>query len=243
MQQYNDIEFHDLFYKYHPEDNTLRCENNIVYYNGETKFFAGLCGVKNGECVNLGRFRIGTIDIPVWKLESDALFFLIREYVNSIYMVSNINDNLKIIDGILQKPILTTDEQRTLSSFMDYYNSLKMFRNFLRDNLKENFDVIGNWISDLLKTSSYTPGFQLINNKFFENAKGDQSQSGNGSSNSKALVRVNTTFKPIKSSVPLYDGANSFYDDFISKGAFATLIMIIFIIIATIAIVRTLLFL
>ena len=247
MEQYNDIDFNNLYFKYHPEDHTLRCENNIVYYNGETKFFAGRCGVQKGECVNLGYFRVGKIDIPVWRLEPEALFFLLREYVNSIYMVNNINRNLEIINSIVKKPNLGTNETETLSSFMDYYNSLKMFKLHLRAELKENFEAISEWISKLLSgIALYTPGYKLINEKFFEYAKANNEDiivENNDGGKGVARTHHNNAYKTKPSTVPILHEATDYDVNFFSNGAFTTLLTIIFLIIATVAVVLTLIFL
>lgn len=246
LSNYNDIEFSNLFYKYHPDDNSLRCENNIIYYQGETKFYAGRCGVKKGECVNLGYFRVGLIDIPVWRLDPDALFFLIREYVNSIYSVINIDSSLESIDKIVKNPNPKDTEIDLLDRFMDYYNSLKMFKPYLRDELKENFEAISNYIKSLLSgISLVTRGYKMVNDKFFEYVKANGYDESIESSGGKGVARQlrNTTYKTKPTSISQYYEATDYDSNILSKDAFTTLLTIIFLIIATIAVVLTLIFL
>ena len=247
LSTYNDIEFSNLMYKYHPNDNSLRCENNIIYYNGETKFFAGRCGVKKGECINLGYFRVGLIDIPVWRLDPDALFFLIREYVNSIYTINTIDDSLASIDTIVKNPNPGDKARDLLDSFMDYYNSLKMFKPYLRAELKENFESISNWIKNLLGSISLvTPGYKLVNDKFFEYVKSNGSDETLEQSGGKGAQRTlrNAAFKTQPTTISPYYEPSEFDSSLLSKkDAFTTLLTIIFLIIATAAVVLTLIFL
>ena len=246
LASYNDIDFANLMYKYHPDDNSLRCENNIVYYQGETTFFAGRCGVQKGECVNLGYFRVGLIDIPIWRLEPAALFFLIREYVNSIYTITNIDNDINSIDAIVKKSSLEKEENNLLDSFMDYYNSLKMFKPYLREELQENFGKISTWINGLISgTALVTPGYKLVNDKFFEFAKANTSdeQKDNSGGNGVARTHHNKAFKTQPTNVSNYYDASEYEPNLLSNEAFVNLITIIFLLIATTAVVLTLIFL
>lgn len=246
LANYNDIDFSNLMYKYHPNDNSLRCENNIVYYQGETTFFAGRCGVQKGECVNLGYFRVGLIDIPIWRLETAALFFLIREYVNSIYTITNIDNDINSIDAIVKKSSPSKEEKDLLDSFMDYYNSLKMFKPYLREELQENFDKISTWINGLVSDISLiTPGYKLVNDKFFEfvKANGNDEQKDNSGGNGVARTHRSNAFKTQPTNISTYYDASDYEPNILSNEAFVNLITIIFLIIATIAVVLTLIFL
>lgn len=245
LAAYNDIDFTNLMYKYHPNDNTLRCENNIVYYEGETKFFAGRCGVQKGECVNLGYFRVGLIDIPVWQLDTHALYFLIREYVNSIYTVTNINKDIEKMDIIVKMNPLGNDEKDLLNSFMDYYNSLKMFKPYLRWELKENFEVISSWINNLVSgIALVTEGNKIVNDKFFEYVKSNnQEELNNSGGKGTARVLRNTAFKTQPTNISSYYDTSEYDPNIFSNGAFVNLLTIIFLVIATIAVVLTLIYL
>ena len=244
MGYYNDIDFGNSYFTYHQGDNSLRCQNNILYYEGPSSFIVGRCGVQKGECINLGSFRIGTIDNPVWKLEPHVLFFLIKEYIN----IQNTSDNLpkyfEILEGLLNKSILTTEETKLIMAFTDYYKTLKKYEKYLRGGLLDNFDTISKWLNKELSSGKNTSGYKQLYNGLFEEVKNNEEQTNNTQGNSNGIARTrigsvprNTNFIPQQSSDAFF---NEFND---SKLAFTNLIMIIFLIIITVAIVLTLLFL
>ena len=248
MGYYNDIEFNNKFYVYHPNDNSLKCENNIVYYLGDTKAISGNCGVNHGECINLRYIRIGTLNESVWKLDSHVLYFYIREYINAIYQTNDISSELNNIKDYIKLDITTftkfENDHHMLSSFMDYYNALRMYENYLADDLNNNYLAIKNWF----KTTFFSINIndkarEIILSKLQDNLKEEEHQNknnpNNNGSNGKARARKGPTGVYIPEPSPIPDGFDGSYE----KAAFTNLLLIIFIIIITIAIVLTLLFL
>ena len=251
MAVLNDRLFSELFDKYHNEDdNFLVCNNNIVTYFGETKTISGHYRILKNSSINLGNFYVADIDTQVWMLESHVLFFLISEFTkirNGNYNFVYIFDYLT---NIINKNQPTSEEITTIIRFVDYYNSLNIYKAYLRDDLEILFEEITRYISKTLNSFNnkpITPGYRYVYERLFKQVVSNTNQSvetdSSGMDQGKSRIRANgprnVNFNPVPSDLSLTE----FFTDPTSKAAFSNLLMIIFIIIITIAIVLTLIFL
>lgn len=205
MALYNDTDFSNLFARFHENDNSLVCRDNILYYNGETTEIHGSYKVVHGECVNLGNLRVSNLDYQIWRLKPALLFFNIRETV----IVKNLTkENLynfltQVID-LCSKENITPVEKTSIKSFIDYYSSLKSIESYLRYELFDVYNDITKYIINATKSmtsSNITPGFRLIYEELFGTVKNDEESS---SSNQNSYQRIKTSNnKPKITPIPI----------------------------------------
>lgn len=248
MAYYNDIEFTNLWNKYHKDDTSLVCNNNILIYRGESKFIKGICGVKKDECVNLGSFRIATME-EIFKLEPHLFFFIIREYLKYInFEDAQLFQYINELESTISKTNLNELEEQTIISFTDYYNSLKSVDPYLRGKLLDVYNYLNKYIISIPKKmdqNNMPRGFQIIQKRTFDQIKSNE-DSGNANSNDDQSASINngkqrtrnSGFVP-KPSPVLFSSDDYVQDDF-TNAAFANVLLIIFLIVATIAVILTL---
>lgn len=250
MAYYNDVEFTNLWNKYHQDDTSLVCNNNILIYHGESKFIKGVCGVKKDECVNLGSFRIATME-EIFKLEPHIFFFIIREYLKYInFEDAQLFQYINELESEISKTNLTDLEEQTIISFTDYYNSLKSVDPYLRGKLLDVYNYLNKYIISIPKKmdpNNMPRGFQIILKRTFDQMQTGEEDSLNNNNdsqpegiyNGKQRTR-NSGFVPKPTPVPL--STDDYIQDDFTNAAFANVLLIIFLIIATIAVILTLLF-
>ena len=205
MALYNDIDFANLYSKFHENDNSLVCRDNILYYNGETKEIHGTYKVIKGEGVNLGNLRVSNLDYQIWKLEPAFLFFNIREtvIVRNLTKENLYNFLTQVID-LCSKEYLSPYEETSVKSFIDYYASLKSIEPYLRYELFDVYNDISKYIINAAKSmtsSNITPGFKLIYTELFGEIRTDEESS---SSIQSSHQRVKTSSnKPKVTPIPV----------------------------------------
>jgi len=242
MAYYNDIDFSNIFEKFHPGDHSLVCRNNILYYLGDTTSIVGSCGVTKGECINLNEFKIRTIDNQVWKLSPHLLYFNVRETV--VLHNLDVNDQyskLNQINAIASKNILNVTEESIIESFMDYYCSLKSIEPYLRNNLLDTYNRINQYVINEAKkmnSNNITQGYRIIYEKAFGELKDAVNQIDDGPSQGLGVQRTRFSGNTPKPIAPLYI-PKAEEENKLNQAAFTYLFLILFIIVSTIAAVIT----
>lgn len=248
----NDNEFTKRYNQYHNDnDAILVCNNNIVTYLGDSKYIVGHYKIEKNTSINLGKVFVSEIDTAVWSLEPHALFFLLSEYSKVLNGNYDFVYLLDYLVSIIKKPNPSPDEINVIISFVDYYNSLTKYKRYLRFQLLNLYEFTTTYIKDTLTklgTEPITPGYRYIyerlftqvvdseKNKIYEDSNSSKEQ---GKARTRLNGQKNVNFVPVPSDLSLTE----FFTDPTSKAAFSNLLMIGFIIIATIAIICTLIFL
>ena len=162
-------EFNNLFAEYHPNDYSLVCNNNVLYYGGDNKTIYGNIRINYGDSFNIENFPIRNIDPAIWRQEPYILFFIIRESIKHSYD-NDVQSRNEIynFNTIIHKNNLSDNEKLFVSYELDYYLALNSIRPFLRDGLydyfKTYFDKI---IPGIFRTPSnqLTEGIEYAQNK------------------------------------------------------------------------------
>lgn len=241
LAEYNKYWFEKNFYDVHGNMNkVLTCENNILTYNGETKIINGSITVSKDEFINLGTFRMSSIDNQVWKLEPYLFFFNIRETIFTEQKdQSDLDKYIISINQISSKNYLSQIEVNTLNNFIDYYNSLKQIEPTLRGSLRETYLKFNTYIIDEAKkinNSNITQGYRLIQEKLFGQIINDE-QENNSSSMEQSFTRVKRNSNIPKSHMvsPIITDIYSSNDKtFKSDAAYITCIALILVILASV---------
>lgn len=198
MAYYNDNYFAINFNKYHENDSSLVCHNNILYYNGDEKVIYGSIKVQPNERVSLNKYRLSNLNVNQWMMDAHQLFFYIRESVKLLDV--NIDKNIIDIYQMASKRFIDETEKFSLTYLVDYYNSLKTIEPNLSDDLFEAFKKIKNVFAEVktMTSSNITPGFRLIYEKIFGDIKESESESSsNSESNSRGIQRTNSTIPKV----------------------------------------------
>lgn len=230
LSYYNDLEFSNNYAKYHNNDNSLICKNNVLYYNGESKIIAGNISIFAGECISLGNMVIGKLDDQIWALEPCLLYFNIRESIKLYnYSKGDIINSVMMINNLLYKDNLTQNEVNIINNFTNYYMALKTIEPYLRDNLYDYFKAINiNIMSDVKKANSnnVTPGVKLVYEKIFGNIVELIKDEEASSSNQNSYQRVKS-----QSNKPKFHNTSYMYavEEANEKAAFVSNFIIILI--------------
>ena len=162
-------EFNDLFHQYHPNDFSLVCNNNVLYYGGETREIFGGVRINYGDNFNLQNYRVRNINPNVWKLPPFLLFFNIREsVVRSEDNIVNSNNEIYNFRKIINKTNLSDQERLFINYEVDYFLALDKISQTLTGGLVDYYNQLNNIIrNQILHTpySSATEGIRLIQDK------------------------------------------------------------------------------
>lgn len=191
MAYYNDNYFNSNFQKHHPNDDSLICQNNTLYYYGDTKVVSGMIDVKNNERINLNRFKVSNINNNQWDMEPYQIFFYIRESVKVDGI--DVKANIMVIYKLASKDYLEETDKFSLEYFIDYYNGLKSIENYLSGDLFDSLKYIKDILTTIssMDTRNISPGFRLIYEKFFGEIKNDYQNDSTGSSMGSSKTRSN----------------------------------------------------
>lgn len=227
MAYYNDNYFNDNFQKYHPNDISLICQNNTLYYNGETKVISGMISVQNNERINLNRYKVSNINVDQWQMEPYQLYFYIRESIKLVDI--DIKSNVINIYNTASKGILEETDKLSLNYTVDYYNSLKSMENHLSGDLFDAYKYIKNMFSTikLMNDRNITPGFKLIYEKLFGEIKKDL----NNDSSSNAIGISRTRYSGPKPPTPIPIPTNTENQRF-NDAAFISVVVLVILILA-----------
>lgn len=228
MAYYNDSYFNMNFSKYHENDISLICQNNIVYYNGEPKVLSGMIKVNTNERIYLGKYKISNINNNVWQLEPYLIFFYIRESVKLLDI--DVKNSVIDIYKLASKSYIDESDKLSLSYTVDYYNSLKTIEHQLSGELYESYQNIKNMFMEIrnMNESNITPGFKLIYEKLFGEIKNDINN--NSTSNSKGIARSRIdSSKPKAILTPIYQD-NQESDQKINNAAFISVVALVILI-------------
>lgn len=186
MAYYNDNYFNINFKKYHPDDTTLICQNNTLYYYGDTKIISGMISVQENERVNLNRYKISNMNVNQWKMEPFQIFFFIRESVKVDGI--DVKTNIMLVYKTASKQYLEETDKLSLTYTVDYFNSLKTIENYLSGDLFDSYKYIKDMFTTVrsMNEANITPGFKLIYEKLFGEIRKDiNNNSGNTNGNAR----------------------------------------------------------
>ena len=192
----NDDIFNDNFRLNHPNDYSLVCQNNVLYYSGDTKIIAGMITVNSNSSVKLGKYRITSLNPNQWKMEPYQLFFFIKESV--ILIDIDKNQYIGNIRNSLLKDDLKENEKFNLDYLVDYYSALKTIESYLSGDLYDTFNSIKKVLfntaskNELALTESETYIYNKIYDIFQKeiNSQNNENNSSNSESNSRGVARV-----------------------------------------------------
>ena len=227
MAYYNDNYFDINFKQYHPDDNSLVCQNNTLYYYGEPKVISGMVSVQTHERVNLDRYKLSNLNVNQWKMESYQLFFYIRESVKMLGV--DISDSLMDVYKVASKRFIDEPDKFTLNYIIDYYKSLKTIEPCLSDELFEAFKKIKAMFNEVqhMNTSNITEGFKLIYEKLLGEIKQNEEPSSSQSLNGPVRSRHDPT-KPKITPISFSEGDVQIDN----KAAFISIVSLIILILA-----------
>ena len=185
----NDDAFNYNFKLNHPNDYSLICQNNILYYSGDTKVISGLFTVNSNASVNLGKYRVTDIDPNQWKMEPYQLFFYIKESATLIDIDKTAYHN-NIRNSLLNNNLKESDKL-DLDYLVDYYNALKTIENYLTGDLYDTYNTIKKILHNSATKNEYslTEAEKYIYNKIYDIFQKDNSSQNNTNSNSTSESR------------------------------------------------------
>lgn len=232
MAYYNDNYFNINFKKYHPDDTSLICQNNTLYYYGDTKVVSGMIKVQENERVNLNRFKVSNINTDQWQMEPYQIFFFIRESVKIDGI--DVKANIMVIYKTASKPYLEETERFSLNYTVDYFNSLKTIESHLSGDLFDSYKYIKDIFTTVksMNDSNITPGFKLIYERLFGEIKNDFNNNSSSNINGNARTRQSG---PVSHAVvtPLFQD-NNFQEEKkdVSNAAFISVVALVILILA-----------
>ena len=231
-------EFNNTYSKYHNNDLSLICNNNILYYYGETKYILGFVSVVKGEQINLKNFPIRNIDPGIWNLPPHLLYFNLRESIN-LYKVDKNVILQKIYDflSLANKNNLSEYDKTRLIHEIDFYLSLKQIEPTLRNELYDYFkcfnDVV---IPTIIKTdqNKMSQGFKLIYEKIYSTVIENENlnkyltdnNNNNNSNNDRGIQRIHNKSKIHFAEKTPFDDNNE-YDFLKNTAAYINAVIII----------------
>ena len=140
MGYYNDY-YINLYYKqYHQDDNSLVCQNNILYYYGDDQVISGMIMVRQNEKVNLHMFRLSNLNVNQWKMKPYELFFFLRETLKIEDV--DINSNILDVRKLASKRYLEETDKLSLNYIVDYHNALKTIEPNLSGVLADSLNYL-----------------------------------------------------------------------------------------------------
>lgn len=172
----NDI-FNSYYEKYHPNDKSLVCHDDKVFYNGESRQIYGFVGVYKGEQVKLvnadgHRYPVRTINPAVWKLDSALLFFIIKEAVKFYKKdISEINGKISFYLSRFNKNNLTETEKTIVLAEIDEYLVLKQQENVISDEVYDYVKAFEKQVNDKIFQSDFnsmSEGYKITYYKIYE---------------------------------------------------------------------------
>lgn len=234
MAYYNDNYFNINFKKYHPDDDSLICQNNTLYYYGEPKVISGMITVQNNERVHLNRYKISNMNVDQWQMEPYQIFFFIRESVKVDGI--DVKANIMIVYKTASKQFLDESDKFSLSYTVDYFNSLKTIEKHLSGDLFDSYNYIKDIFTAVrsMDNSNITPGFRLIYEKVFGEIKNDINNSSNSSSNVNGIARTKHTGPVSHAKItPIFQDTNLQDDNQqVSNAAFISVVALVILILA-----------
>ena len=232
MAYYNDNYFKENNNTYHEGDTSLICQNNILYYCGETKTISGMINVQENERVYLNKFRISNLNNNQWKMEPHQLYFYIRESVKLEDI--DIKDSIMHIYTTASKNYLEETDKLSLNYIVDYYNSLKSIENHLSGDLFDAYKYIKNMFLSIssMNERNITPGFRFIYEKLFGEIKSDYENESNGNSNGIAKTRSALPKKPTPMVTPLFTENIDSDNQKFNNAAFVSVVVLVILIVA-----------
>ena len=188
---YNDLSFKNNYSLHHPDDTTLVCQNNSLFYNGEDKVISGNITVKQNERVYLDTFKIMNMNPDQWKMEPYQIFFYIRESVKIIGI--DVKENIMSVYKVASKSYLEETDKFSLDYFVDYYNALKSIESHLTGDLFDTLKFIKEMLTNIssMDTNNITPGLKIIYEKLFGEIKNNAQNESPGNSMGNAKTRSN----------------------------------------------------
>lgn len=233
MAFYNDNYFDINFKKYHPNDNSLVCQNNTLYYYGPTKQIYGMIQVLENERINLDQFKVFNMNVDQWQMEPHQIFFYIRETIKLIGI--DIKENIMNIYKTASKNFIEESDKISLSYTIDYYNALKTIDNHLSGSLFDAYRYIKDMFTSInsMRTSDITPGFRFMYEKVFGEIKNDTNNE-NSSSNVNGNARTRFTGPASHSKItPLYQDITTDNENpKINNAAFISIVALVILIVA-----------
>lgn len=232
MAFYNDNYFDINFKKYHPNDNSLICQNNILYYYDISKIIYGMIKVYENERINLGQYRLSNINVDQWKMEPYQLFFFIRESIKLIG--TDIKENIMNIYKTASKKYVEENDKLSLSYTVDYYNSLKTIENHLSGDLFDAFKYLKDMFTTIgsMTSQNITEGFKYMYQKIFGEIKNDFNNDSSSMTNGNARTRY-TGPKPHSNVEQIYQNTNIQNESKeINNAAFISFVTLVILILA-----------
>ena len=232
MAYYNDTYFNENFKNYHPDDNSLVCQNNKVYYYGDTKVISGMINVHKDETLDLGTFKVSNINNNIWPLEPYQIFFFIRESVKIAFQ--DIKNSLMGVYKLASKNDLDETDKFSLNYFVDYYNALKSIEKNLSGDLFDAYKYIKDMFTTVssMNDRNITPGFRLIYEKVFGEIKSDYTNDSAGNANGVSRTRYSGPKPVAPAPVPIYSSNESEDNQKFSNAAFISVCALVILILA-----------
>ncbi|MBR5662934.1 MAG: hypothetical protein IKX00_04760 [Bacilli bacterium] len=233
MAFYNDSYF-DLNYS-HKDDKSLICQNNTLYYTGETKTIYGMIKVEQNERVNLYNFRMSNLNNNQWNMQPHQLFFYIRESIKLSDI--DVKESIMNIYKAASKSYLLETDKLSLIYTVDYFNALKTIENYLSGDLFDAYKYMKDMFTTIstMNQNTITPGFRLMYEKIFGEIQDDLANES--SSNANGIARTRFTGPKPPTPVPIYQNTNTDNIDDNQKFNNAAFISVVALVILMLAIV------
>lgn len=186
----NDDVFNYNFKLNHPNDYSLICQNNTLYYNGDAKAIYGMFIVNNNSSVDLGKYRVTNINPKQWEMEPYQLFFFIKESV-TLSDVDKTQYHNNIRNSLLNND-LNENNKLELDYLVDYYCALRTIESYLSGDLYDSYNTIKKILfnSSSKNQFSLTKAEEYIYNRIYDIfQKDNQVQNNDNSSNSESNNR------------------------------------------------------
>ena len=228
----NDDVFNYNFKLNHPNDYSLVCQNNIIYYNGDTKVIYGMFTVNNNSSIDLGKYRVTSLNPFQWKMEPYQLFFFIKESV-TLGNVDKTQYHNNIKNSLLNNNI-NESNKLDLDYLMDYYSALRTIENYLSDDLLDTYNEIKKILfnSATKNELSLTEAEKYIYNRMYDIFQKDNpNQNNENSSNSQNESKGNAkTLSKLPAGAHFGDPSNSSQD--FNNLAFISVVSLIVLLLA-----------
>ena len=230
MANYNKYYF-DLYYKkYHENDTSLVCQNNTLYYLGDTTNISGMINVQQNEKVYLDRFSLATLNNDQWQMKPFQLFFYIKKNVELLLV--DIKNSLMSIYNTASKNNLEETDKLSLYYTIDFYNALKSIETHLSGKLFDAYKYLKDMFTRIrtMTDNNITAGFRLIYNKIFGEIKNDYNNDSGGNENANVRTRYSGP-KPIAPPpTPLYSENTTDNNQMFNNVAFISVVALILLI-------------
>ena len=257
MADFDNEEFNLYYQKNHPNDNSLVCHDDTVFYNGESKQIYGYVGVYKGEHVKLvnndgHRYSVRLINPNVYKLDNPLLFFNVKESVKFYKKdLSQINDKVSFFLSRFNKNNLSESETTLILAEVDEYLVLKQNEKVLSEEVYDYVKTFEKKVYREVLSKNYetmSDGYKVIYYKIYDAMRSyEQDHNQNqesGASNQNEIGFARTKIgaagkikKPNENMVLSGDNIGTFGDAaFTSLKIILTVVSIILLIIISIGI-------